>query len=89
MTANHYVKTDTTAIYRYDITNPETNGIMLDVIIMDPVPDTPDAKNEYISALTKHTDLTTLPYQYSIRTGNLPILVGTGLWRVSLGLKMY
>lgn len=69
MTANHYVDTHTTAIYRYDVTNPERNGIMLDVIIMDPVPEGAKAKNEYITALAEHTDLSTLPYQYSIRIG--------------------
>lgn len=68
-TANHYVDTRTTAIYRYDITNPEKNGIMIDVIIMDPVPDTEEAKKEYVEALTEYTELTTIPYQYSLRIG--------------------
>ena len=69
MTANHYVDTHTTAIYRYDVTNPERCGIMLDVIIMDPVPEGDEARKEYIEALTKHTELSTLPYQYSTRIG--------------------
>ena len=69
MTANHYVDTNTTAIYRYDVTNPEKNGVMIDVIIMDPVPNNTDDRRLYEKALTTYTDLTTLPYQYSIRIG--------------------
>lgn len=69
MTANHYVDTNTTAIYRYDVTNPEKNGVMIDVIIMDPVPDNETDKKMYEETLTSYTDLTTLPYQYSIRIG--------------------
>lgn len=69
MTANHYVDTTTAAIYRYDLTNPEKTGIMLDVIIMDPVPEGEREKKVYIDALSTHTELTALPYQYSIRTG--------------------
>lgn len=69
MTANHYVDTKTAAIYRYDLTNPERTGIMIDVIIMDPVPEGEKAKKTYIDALTRHTELTSLPYQYSLRIG--------------------
>lgn len=69
MTANHYVDTKTAAIYRYDLTNPERTGIMIDIIIMDPVPEGEHAKKTYIDALTRHTELTSLPYQYSLRIG--------------------
>lgn len=68
-TANHFVDTRTTSLYRYDITNPERSGIMVDMIIMDPVPDTEEAKRDYVEALTKYTELTTMPYQYSLRIG--------------------
>lgn len=69
MTANHYVDTSAAALYRYEITNPEQSGLMLDLLIIDPVPAGAEAKNEYVDALTKHTELSTLAYQYSLRTG--------------------
>ena len=67
MTANHYVDISTAALYRYDITNPEKNGIMIDIIIMDPVPGDEYSKQEYVNALTRYTELTLLSYQYSLR----------------------
>lgn len=69
MPTNHFVDTKTTGIYRYDITNPEKNGVMLDVIIMDPIPDNAEAMQGYVKAVTELTELTLLPYQYSLRIG--------------------
>lgn len=68
-TANHFVDTRTASLYRYDITNPERSGVMIDMIIMDPVPDDEEAKRDYVESLTKYTELTTIPYQYSLRIG--------------------
>lgn len=68
-TVNHYTDTKTATMNRYHITNPEKSGIMIDVIIMDPVPDTEEAKREYVEALTEYSELTLIPYQYSIRIG--------------------
>ena len=87
MTANHYVDTSTTAVYRYDITNPEQNGIMIDVIIMDPVPDNNIAKSEYVDALTMHTELTVLPYQYSLRNGKSTHFIRNWTMSRILGLR--
>ncbi len=69
MTANHYTDINSTEIYRYDLSNPEETGIMIDVIIMDPVPGDTDARQNYVDALTTHTELTALCYQYSLRIG--------------------
>ena len=68
-TINHYCDVRTATLKRYNVTNPEESGISIDMIIMDPVPDNEDAKNNYVDALTQCTELSTLPFQLSMRIG--------------------
>ena len=69
MTINRYSETESTGIFRYHITNPEVAGNQIDIFIMDPVPDDEDAKNEYMLAVARHMELTSLHFQYALRIG--------------------
>lgn len=71
-TVSHYVDTQTAEFYRFHIPAPEKSGILIDILIVDPVPDDPEAQREYVRALTTHSDLALLPYQYSLRV-DMPI----------------
>lgn len=68
-TINHYAEAQSTVITRYHITSPEKCGVMIDIIIMDPIPNDQKIMEEYITALTKCTELSLLPFQYSLRIG--------------------
>jgi len=70
MTVNHFSSSDTTALFRYNIPNPEQQGLVIDIVIMDPVPDTPEMKKQYIDALTSHTDITCVAYPFCFRVGH-------------------
>lgn len=77
LTTNYYVDTTTSEIYRFHLTNPGEAGIAVDVLIMDPVPDDNQAKENYIRALETHTELTNLYYQPSLRYGK-----SIGFWHL-------
>ncbi len=68
-TVNCYMDTNTAAIFRYQVTSPEKTGTLVDILIMDPVPDTDEARKCYIDAVTKHMELAALPFQQSLRMG--------------------
>ena len=64
---SHFTDITTTGIYRYFISNPENAGVVIDILVMDPVPDTPEDRDIYVRELTEHTELTNPYYQYSLR----------------------
>lgn len=68
-TINHYMDTTTTQIYRYNVTRKLQAGVLIDIVIMDPVPDNPDIKELYRQQVSEYSDLVVKPYFYSIRTG--------------------
>lgn len=68
-TVAHYIDCTTSSIYRFNLSSPENTGVMIEIIIADPIPDREDTRQRYIKALSTHTELTVLPYQYSIRNG--------------------
>ena len=68
-TIAHYVDTTTASIHRFAIPHPETEGVTIDIVIMDPVPDDEVAKTDYRDRLTQHTELTNLAYQFALRRG--------------------
>jgi len=70
MTANHLTETATTELYRYHVSHPEVLGVLLDIIIMDPVPEGEEARTEYIETVTRHMELTNFQYQYALRQGH-------------------
>ena len=71
-TVSHYADTQTAEFYRFHIPVPEEAGILIDILVIDPVPDDSEAQAEYVRALTTHSDLAILPYQYSLRV-DMPI----------------
>ena len=68
-TISHYVDISTMDIRRYHVTAPEKTGVVIDIIIADPIPDEKSAKDNYVTAITTHSELTLLPYHYSMRIG--------------------
>lgn len=68
-TINHYTDTSTTQIFRYTLTRKHQSGVLIDVLILDPLPDDPQVKELYRQQITEYADLVVKPYFYSIRTG--------------------
>ena len=66
---NHISTVDTASIYRYNVMNHEPAGTTIDVLILDPVPDTPEDRYEYRKAVLSLSDLTNTAYAYSFRRG--------------------
>ena len=64
---SHFTDITTTGIYRYFISNPENAGVVIDILVMDPVPDTPEDRELYVRAVTELMELTNPYYQYSLR----------------------
>ena len=92
MTANHLTETATTELYRYHVSHPEVLGVLLDIIIMDPVPEGEEARTEYRTEFrdepVKHfffqvaplvvTDINLMPYSGFNPYAGLGIGLGFG-----------
>ena len=66
---SRYIDTRVANIFRYNITSSEKVGLPIDVILIDPIPDNAEAKEEYIQALSANAELTILSSLYSLRHG--------------------
>ena len=69
MTVNHFTDVSVTSLFRYQMYSPELQGTVVDILVMDPIPNKAECKEEYLNALTRHTDLTCVPYPFAIRNG--------------------
>ena len=65
----HFEDMRTTAIYRFDVPTFERSGILIDILILDPLPDDEECKQRYRDKLTEYSDVLNLAYWYSIRVG--------------------
>lgn len=68
-TINHLADKNSTQIYRYDLTNPKQTGVIIDIVIMDPLPDMDEDKRIYIESMMDYAEFAVLPYHYLIRIG--------------------
>ena len=64
-TINRYVDIMTTRLYRYLCASPQDAGIIIDILVLDPVPDDPVAIREHIVDLTDYTDILTLAHRHT------------------------
>lgn len=67
MPVHHYIDTRGTTLYRYHVTNPEITGIMIDIQVMDPVPDGKEAHDNYIEDVLNLQDFTNGMYYVALR----------------------
>lgn len=66
---NHFSDMSTTEIYRFQVAHRQELGLMIDVLIMDPVPDTPEAREAYEKTVMEHFEFTNHYYHYAMRFG--------------------
>ncbi|MCR5667218.1 MAG: LicD family protein [Eubacterium sp.] len=66
-TVAHYAYSNDTHLYRQDVVYQEERGTCVDIVLVDYIPNTEEAKSEYIRAVVTHTDLTLLPFHYGLR----------------------
>lgn len=69
-TVGHLEDIRTTAIYRFNLATFERSGVLIDILILDPVPDDEQKKKLYVDKLTEYADLLTLAYWNGIRVGH-------------------
>ena len=69
MPINRLTETDTTGLFRYHVSNPEVAGTQIDIFIMDPVPDTPEARKLYADTVSEFSEFTGMHVQYALRNG--------------------
>lgn len=51
-TVNRYVDISTTRLYRYLTVNPQPAGMIVDIFVLDPLPDDPEVIEAYLKDLT-------------------------------------
>ena len=66
---NKYCETTSANISRFHLVNPEEIGILVDVLVMDPIPEDDNVKNAYIKTIATQNELINLHYPYSFRNG--------------------
>lgn len=64
-TVNRYVDLTTTRLYRYLCASPQDAGIIVDILVLDPVPDDPRKIREHIVDLTDYTNILTIAQMYT------------------------
>ena len=83
---NLYIDTSGSSIYRYNLPSMKRAGLVIDIFILDPVPDDEVAMREYERAVYTNAELTISAFLYALRMGesthytryrNLSRLVGT------------
>ena len=62
-----YSDCGSTNIYRFHILHPEVSGILFDILIMDPLPDDENIKQEYIRTVSTQCEVANLYYPYNYR----------------------
>ena len=67
-TINRYVDSTSMRLYRYHCANPQPAGVLIDILVLDPVPDSKKALREYNIHLTEFCDMLVRATIHSQRT---------------------
>ncbi len=67
-TIPRYIDDTTTMVGKFHVLNTCSAGMVIDVFILDPVPDDEEAQREYIAKLFVYSDFVMPYYMYSLRT---------------------
>lgn len=64
-TIHRYVNVATSELYRYHLASPQPDGLMIDVLVLDDIPDNEQARMEHIKNLTEYSNVLVQATSYS------------------------